>query len=220
MDYTIKPLKELLTICKNCNLNYNNKTKKEIIILLINYDKKENNEEEHNEVIEEHNEVIEEHNEVIEEHNEVTEEHNEVTEEHNEVTAETVREQKLDKFYTIPSIAELCINKVNEKYKLTNFDLIIEPSAGNGSFLLQLPIENCIGFGSITSFSFGSITSFSFGSITSFSFGSITSFSVGSITSFSVGSITSFSVGSVGSVVFIFNLSINNFSNSSIIYLK
>ena len=125
MDYTIKPLKELLTICKNYNLNYNNKTKKEIIILLINYDKEKNNEEEHNEV---------------------TEEHNEVTEQHNEVTAETVREQKLDKFYTIPSISELCINKVNEKYKLTNFDLIIEPSAGNGSFLLQLPIENCIGF--------------------------------------------------------------------------
>jgi len=99
MDYTIKPLKELLTICKNYNLNYNNKTKKEIIILLINYDKEKNNEEEHNEVTEEHNEVG--------------------------VTAETVRGQKLDKFYTIPSIAELCINKVNEKYKLTNFDLII-----------------------------------------------------------------------------------------------
>src|SRR6056300_1702713 len=99
MDYTIKPLKELLTICKNYNLNYNNKTKKEIIILLINYDKEKNNE--------------------------VTEQHNEVTEQHNEVgvTAETVRGQKLDKFYTIPSIAELCINKVNEKYKLTNFDL-------------------------------------------------------------------------------------------------
>ena len=129
MDYTIKPLKELLTICKNCNLNYNNKTKKEIIILLINYDKAKNNE------------VTEQHTEVTEQHTEVTEQHTEVR-----VTAETVREQKLDKFYTIPSIVELCINKVNEKYKLTNFDLIIEPSAGNGSFLLQLPNENCIGF--------------------------------------------------------------------------
>ena len=141
MNYTIKPLKELLTICKKLNINYNNKTKKEIIILLINYDKEKNNE-----LKEKHNELKEKHNELKAKHNELKEEYNEVTTEHNEVTAETVREQKLDKFYTIPSIAELCINKVNEKYKLTNFDLIIEPSAGNGSFLLQLPSENCIGF--------------------------------------------------------------------------
>ena len=44
--------------------------------------------------------------------------------------AQTVRTQGLDKFYTIPLIAEMCLSKVD----VSKFDLIIEPSAGNGSF--------------------------------------------------------------------------------------
>ena len=50
-----------------------------------------------------------------------------------------VREQGLDKFYTIPSYSKKCIDTVFNLYD--NWDLIIEPSAGNGSFLTQLPKE-------------------------------------------------------------------------------
>ena len=52
---------------------------------------------------------------------------------------------KLDKFYTIPSIAEKCINIVGNKYDWNTWDLIVEPSAGNGSFFLQIPTDNKIG---------------------------------------------------------------------------
>lgn len=58
--------------------------------------------------------------------------------------AKSVREEGLDKFYTIPSYSKKCINKVFELYE-SNFDLIIEPSAGNGSFFNQLNYDNKIG---------------------------------------------------------------------------
>lgn len=45
-----------------------------------------------------------------------------------------------DKFYTKGDISKLCIDMLN----LSDFDLIIEPSAGNGSFSKQ--IENCIAY--------------------------------------------------------------------------
>lgn len=45
-----------------------------------------------------------------------------------------------DKFYTKSDISKLCINMLN----LSDFDLIIEPSAGNGSFSKQ--IKNCIAY--------------------------------------------------------------------------
>ena len=45
-----------------------------------------------------------------------------------------------DKFYTKSDISKLCIDMLN----LSDFDLIIEPSAGNGSFSKQ--IENCIAY--------------------------------------------------------------------------
>lgn len=45
-----------------------------------------------------------------------------------------------DKFYTKSDISKLCIDMLN----LSDFDLIIEPSAGNGSFSKQ--IKNCIAY--------------------------------------------------------------------------
>ena len=45
-----------------------------------------------------------------------------------------------DKFYTKSDISKLCIDMLN----LSEFDLIIEPSAGNGSFSKQ--INNCIAY--------------------------------------------------------------------------
>jgi hypothetical protein len=38
-----------------------------------------------------------------------------------------------------------CIDKVNELYDINNWDLIIEPSAGDGSFLNQITSDNKIG---------------------------------------------------------------------------
>jgi hypothetical protein len=59
--------------------------------------------------------------------------------------AKDVREQGLDKFYTIQSYSKHCIDKVFELYDKANFDLIVEPSAGNGSFYNQLNSDNKIG---------------------------------------------------------------------------
>ena len=56
-----------------------------------------------------------------------------------------VREEGLDKFYTIPTIAKQCIDKVGELYDIANYDLIVEPSAGSGSFLNQIPSNNKVG---------------------------------------------------------------------------
>lgn len=56
-----------------------------------------------------------------------------------------VREQGLDKFYTLPSYSKHCINKVFELYDESDFHLIVEPSAGNGSFYNQLNSDNKIG---------------------------------------------------------------------------
>jgi predicted RNA methylase len=61
------------------------------------------------------------------------------------VTAEEVREAGLDKFYTIPSISEKCIKTVGTKYGWLRWDLVIEPSAGNGSFLTKIPTIKKIG---------------------------------------------------------------------------
>ncbi len=45
-----------------------------------------------------------------------------------------VRNQGLDKFYTVEWCSKKCINKVFEMYDKNTFDLIVEPSAGNGSW--------------------------------------------------------------------------------------
>ena len=42
----------------------------------------------------------------------------------------------MDKFYTLPSYSKKCIDKVGEIYgDYSQWRLVIEPSAGNGSFL-------------------------------------------------------------------------------------
>ena len=48
------------------------------------------------------------------------------------------RKHKLDKFYTKPSVVDLCLSLID----FDDFDVIIEPSAGNGSFSIK--IDKCI----------------------------------------------------------------------------
>ncbi len=51
----------------------------------------------------------------------------------------------LDKFYTIPTISKRCIDSVGGLYDWSRWELIVEPSAGDGSFLTQIPADNKIG---------------------------------------------------------------------------
>lgn len=60
-------------------------------------------------------------------------------------TIESVREAGLDKFYTIPSISEKCLASIGSLYKWSDWELVIEPSAGNGSFLTRIPNDKKIG---------------------------------------------------------------------------
>lgn len=57
------------------------------------------------------------------------------------MTTAFVRNQGLDKFYTKPSVAKNCISKIVWK----DWDFVIEPSAGNGSFLNQIPAKDKLG---------------------------------------------------------------------------
>lgn len=47
--------------------------------------------------------------------------------------------RNFDKFYTKPTIVESFVHTVNEFFPLGDYDLIVEPSAGNGNFLDYLP---------------------------------------------------------------------------------
>jgi hypothetical protein len=49
----------------------------------------------------------------------------------------------IDKYYTKHSVVELCLNYVKEYIKIDNNDLIIEPSAGNGSFISSIENRYC-----------------------------------------------------------------------------
>ena len=58
---------------------------------------------------------------------------------------EEVRDAGLDKFYTIPTISEKCLERIGSIYKWSEWGLVIEPSAGNGSFLTRIPTAKKIG---------------------------------------------------------------------------
>jgi hypothetical protein len=60
-------------------------------------------------------------------------------------STEEVRKSGLDKFYTIPSISEKYIGVLGSKYKWNDWNLVVEPSAGNGSFLTRIPTTKKVG---------------------------------------------------------------------------
>lgn len=53
---------------------------------------------------------------------------------------EEIRKQGLDKFYTKPEIVDICIKSISTIYDWKEWDMVIEPSAGNGSFLTKIPV--------------------------------------------------------------------------------
>ncbi len=59
--------------------------------------------------------------------------------------AEIVRQQGLDKFYTKDCIVDMCLLELDKIYKINEFDLVIEPSAGNGSFFNKIIHDKKIG---------------------------------------------------------------------------
>jgi len=61
------------------------------------------------------------------------------------VTTEQVRAAGLDKFYTIPAISEKCIASIGAKYEWCKWELVVEPSAGNGSFFSRIPTTKKVG---------------------------------------------------------------------------
>lgn len=63
----------------------------------------------------------------------------------NKPTTEQVRNAGLDKFYTIPAISNKCLDIIGTKYNWDTWDLVVEPSAGNGSFLTKIPTSKKIG---------------------------------------------------------------------------
>jgi len=52
---------------------------------------------------------------------------------------------ELDKFYTNPSISEKCIASIGSLYTWSDWGLVVEPSAGNGSFLTRIPTDKKVG---------------------------------------------------------------------------
>jgi hypothetical protein len=52
---------------------------------------------------------------------------------------------ELDKFYTIPSVVDKCLEIIGNNYNWNDWDLVVEPSAGNGSFFTKLPTDKRIG---------------------------------------------------------------------------
>lgn len=58
---------------------------------------------------------------------------------------ENVRQEGLDKFYTLPVISKKCLDSIGNLYSWTDWDLVLEPSAGNGSFFNQIPIQKKLG---------------------------------------------------------------------------
>ena len=49
--------------------------------------------------------------------------------------AKGLKRNTIDKYYTKDTIVDMCLNLVKEHIPIDSNDLIIEPSAGNGSFI-------------------------------------------------------------------------------------
>jgi len=124
-DYTNKTRDELIALCKEQGIKGYSGKKKSIILQLLKPDANINKASTANGV------------------NVVSV--NVVSVNANSVNAASVREEGLDKFYTVPAIAEKCLSRIAAHFPWSLWDLIVEPSAGNGSFLTAIPSAKKIG---------------------------------------------------------------------------
>jgi hypothetical protein len=124
MDYSKITAKELVALCKEKGIKgYSGKKKADIVKLLT--DKPSTEPTLHIAIVHTPEELA--------------------TETNKTTTAEAVREAGLDKFYTIPAISEKCLASIGTRYEWSEWGLVIEPSAGNGSFLTRIPTTKKIG---------------------------------------------------------------------------
>mgnify|MGYP005991815703 CR=1 FL=1 len=56
-------------------------------------------------------------------------------------STDKVRSKGLDQFYTNVDVSLSCIDSLGAQFKWDTWDLVIEPSAGNGSFSTQIPTD-------------------------------------------------------------------------------
>ena len=49
----------------------------------------------------------------------------------------------IDKYYTCPSVVERCMKLLLSNVNITEHDLVVEPSAGNGSFISSIESLCC-----------------------------------------------------------------------------
>ncbi len=61
------------------------------------------------------------------------------------LSLQEVRAQQLDKFYTKREVAKECLDSLEARWPWGRWDLVVEPSAGNGSFYLQIPTQKKVG---------------------------------------------------------------------------
>lgn len=62
-----------------------------------------------------------------------------------EMSVEAVRAAGFDKFYTKPEIVDRCLETLLVRYPWTTWDLVVEPSAGNGRFFTKIEHPKKIG---------------------------------------------------------------------------
>lgn len=65
--------------------------------------------------------------------------------EHSNTVVEATRKKNetLDKFYTNPEVSKYCVDVFTSNILIQKRDLVVEPSAGNGSFIKALEKINC-----------------------------------------------------------------------------
>lgn len=61
------------------------------------------------------------------------------------VSAKAVRKEGLDKFYTNINVVKQCLKTIETLYGWSIWSVIVEPSAGNGSFYNNIPLLNKVG---------------------------------------------------------------------------
>jgi len=57
---------------------------------------------------------------------------------HNSSMNHIMQSNTLDKYYTKEAVVEVCISLIKETIKINALDIVIEPSAGNGSFIKEI----------------------------------------------------------------------------------